>query len=199
MTARESLPETAQDSLRTIREYHAAKRGVAADPSALAEMLGAREARWKRRLALSKTCPALISMTLCVPLPYRTDQRGKELLRKAAHHLATELLEAGFAPGETEEADGADGLAVFLPCGKDAESVKRFCVHMEEMLPYGRILDLDVTKEGGTPVGRAEIGLPPRSCFLCGRPAAECVAGKRHTPPEVAAYVENILQGEDRI
>ena len=173
-------------------------------PLPLSRMLAAREARWQRRMMLSAHSPVLISITLCVPLPFRTDPRGRTILAEAAEALrgmlrnqSTEAEAAeGFfgrdsGPGTApdEFMDGPDGPCLFLSCRGDAKAVKRLCVRAEETLPLGRFLDLDVTAQGGQPVGRAELGLPPRKCFLCGRPAAECVASSRHDPSAIAEFV----------
>ena len=171
-----------------------AVRQAASDPDRLNAVLSAREARWERRMALAKENDALVSLTLCVPLPLRTSPEGKALLRAAAEKLEEKLKQAGYQPAEAEYMDGADGLTAFVPCRADAQALKRFCVKEEETLPAGRLLDMDVTKRGGSPVGRAELGLPARRCFLCGRPAAECVSGQRHSPEEILFYVERILQ-----
>ena len=162
----------------------------------LSAMLAAREARWERRMALAEETPSLISATLCVPLPLRTSPEAAALLRRSAEALRKALAREGFRPGEPEWLDGEDGAACFLPCEEEAAAVKRFCVRQEETLPQGRILDLDVTARGGVPIGRAELGLPPRKCFLCGRPAAECVSAARHAPGEVAAFAEKMIFGE---
>lgn len=166
----------------------------AADPAVLEAMLRAREMRWQRRMELSENTPALISVTLCVPLPFRLCPEGKTLLRDSAERLIKELRRAGAYPeglcGEAEWTDGADGPCVFISCGTDAQAVKRLCVEAEETLLLGRFLDVDVTAQGGQPIGRAELGLPPRRCFLCGRPAAECVASSRHDPAEIAAFIK---------
>ena len=178
-------------------ERHAPSAGAKApDSAALSAMLEAREARWARRLQLAEKAPSLISLTLCVPLPFRADPEAKSLLFRAAEKLREALRDEGFAPQPAEISDGADGAAVFLPCRGDAEAVKRFCVHFEEELPAGRLLDVDVMKQGGAAIGRAELGLSPRRCFICGRPAAECVAGVRHGPEEIAAFVREKLREE---
>ena len=144
-------------------------------------------------MELAAESPSLISATFCIPLPIRTRPEAGTLLKEETANLRAVLKAEGLEPGTPEYLDGADGLAVFLPCRGKAEAVKRFCVRQEETLPRGRILDLDVTAQGGTPVGRAELDLPPRKCFLCGRPAAECVAAARHSPEEVAAFAEALL------
>ena len=158
----------------------------------LEAMLAAREARWQKRMALAEKSPSLISATLCVPLPYRTDPEMKALLMRSVAALTEALRQAGMRAGEAEWLDGADGPVCFLPCEAEAGIIKHFCVKQEESLPQGRLLDLDVTARGGIPVGRAELGLPPRQCFLCGRPAAECVSAARHAPEEVAVFVEGL-------
>ena len=168
----------------------------APDPAALAAMLSAREARWQKRMELAAESPSLISATLCIPLPFRTRPEAKNLLEAVMTGLRTDLEAEGLKPGTPEYLDGADGEAVFLPCEGEAQVVKRFCVRQEETLPQGRLLDLDVTARGGIPVGRAELDLPPRKCFLCGRPAAQCVAAARHSPGEVAAFVQKLIGQE---
>jgi len=164
------------------------------DPAVLSAMLEAREERWQKRMKLAERYPSLISATLCIPLPLRTRPAAENLLRQGAEVLIQALREAGLGPVEPEWITGADGPAAFIPCQGEAKAVKRLCVQQEERLPQGRLLDLDVTEKGGTPVGRSELGLPPRKCFLCGRPAAECVAGARHNPDEISAYVKRTME-----
>ncbi len=171
----------------------------AQDPAALSAMLSAREARWQKRMELAARSPSLISATLCVPLPLRTRPEAKILLEEELSRLRVGLKAEGLEPGTPEYLDGADGLAVFLPCRGEAKAVKRFCVRQEETRPRGRILDLDVTAQGGVPIGRAELDLPPRRCFLCGRPAAECVAAVRHSPEEVAAFVNGLWAPAEQV
>ena len=171
----------------------------APDPAALSAMLSAREARWQKRMELAEKSPTLISATLCVPLPHRTRPEAKILLEEELSRIRAGLEAEGLEPGRPESLDGADGPAVFLPCGGEAKAVKRFCVRQEETRPRGRILDLDVTAQGGVPIGRAELDLPPRRCFLCGRPAAECVAAARHSPEEVAAFVNGLWAPAEQV
>ena len=176
-----------------------ARKAAAPDPAQLAAMLAARELRWQKRMTLAGMTPSLISATLCVPLPFRTQPEAEQILRECMEKLTEELQRAGLGPGTALFLNGADGPAVFLPCDGAAKAVKHFCVEKEETLPLGRLLDLDVTGQDGVPVGRAELGLPPRKCFLCGRPAAECVAAARHDAAQIAAFVEAFLKNRGSI
>ena len=181
------------DSEQEVKNGEKAKR-PAPDPALLSAVLSAREARWRRRMELAADAPSLVSLTLCLPLPLRTAHEAKQFLKRTADRLEKDLREAGLEPAEEESLDGEDGLTVFISCRSRAEKLKLFCVNEEETLPAGRLLDMDVTGRGGRIVGRAELGLPPRKCFLCGRPAAECVAGSRHAPEEISAFAENMLK-----
>ena len=156
----------------------------------LEAMLDAREARWRYRCALAPTCRALVSATVCVPLPLRTQERCKAFLRASVRALRAALTTEGIGVSEAEELDGADGLTVFLRTDGDPARVKACCCALEESLPNGRLLDADVMDASLRQLSRTELGLPPRRCFLCGAPAAACVASGRHPPREVAAWIE---------
>ena len=160
------------------------------DRDLLNEVLDAREQRWNRRMELSSVCDTLISMTLCLPLRYRGTAEMKTLLRIRADETASALHNAGFPVSGREELDGPDGLCIFLLTRGGAE-VKRLCVRLEEKFSLGRFLDIDVTC--GAPLSRKDLGLPPRRCFVCGSPAAECVSVRKHSEKEIDRAVEAAL------
>jgi len=154
----------------------------------LEKMLLAREARWAKRMELSEKCDSLISVSLCIPMPFRAGAKEKDALRKKCAKIEKLLAESGFDVTGREELDGADGLTIYI-LSSGGEKLKRFCVEIEESLPNGRLLDIDITSR--IPLGRKELGLPPRRCFICDRPAAECVAAQRHSREEIARFIEN--------
>ena len=43
------------------------------------------------------------------------------------------------------------------------------------------------------PVGREDIGLPPRRCLLCGKPARFCMRAKSHTTQELLDKIDRML------
>lgn len=156
-------------------------------------MLRAREARWKRRLALAEVATpggCLVTATPCAPQRYRTGGAFAAVFEALCLSLLEALERRGVAPHAADWLDGADGPALFLLCDAPPAAVKAACVAAEEALPGGRLLDADVmTPEGGS-VGREQLGLPPRRCLVCDGPAAACVAGRVHPRSEVEARVE---------
>ena len=59
--------------------------------------------------------------------------------------------------------------------------------------PSARLLDVDVYRPDGSQVDRAALGLPPRSCLLCSKPARECILVRRHSTQELLKRVDFIL------
>ena len=162
----------------------------AVDERALYAVLGDREQRWNRRMELSRQCDTLVSITLCLPLRYRNQDNWKSILRRRADDVAEAMERGGFPAAGREELDGADGLCVFLLSRGGAE-LKRLCVTLEEDLPGGRFLDIDLTADA--PISRRDLGLPPRKCFVCGKSAAECVAARTHGEKEIDRAVKTAL------
>lgn len=164
------------------------------DQNILSAVLDDRERRWNRRMELSQKCDTLVSITLCLPLRYRSLDDWKTILRRRTDEVEQRLQKAGFPVTGREEIDGADGLCLYL-LSAGGEKLKRFCISLEEELPGGRFLDIDLTEE--TPISRRDLGLQPRKCFVCGASAADCVAVRRHSKKEIDKAVETALSMTD--
>ena len=61
------------------------------EPEGLREMLAAREARWERRLTLASEGRTVISVTLCMPLPFRLEAFWRAFLREKCLQLQAYL------------------------------------------------------------------------------------------------------------
>ncbi len=159
-------------------------------------VLDAREDRWNRRRAMAATLPAgwsVLSFTLRLPAPLRLggdfDRDAEGLFRDLVFHLGSR----GFpveSPSFAVRADGPEGLCAVRG---DGEAVKRAVVEFEEDHPRGCLADGDLMDSLRGETGRKSLGLPPRRCLVCGRPAAECVAGRTHGTGEVRASVDRLL------
>ena len=91
--------------------------------------------------------------------------------------------------------DGMDTLgpfAIFIAPWR-ADRVKRACALIEGENPGMRLVDLDVYDAGHGRIGRRELGLEPRRCFLCTRLALECIRFGRHSPEELQSHVDALL------
>lgn len=161
----------------------------------LAKVLAAREQRWERRLGLVQMRhKCLITITLCLPVAFRTQEKYAPLFEHLCVQFRSRLADEGILTDFEGMLRGDDGPAYLMTTETDAAETKKHCVDAEERIPGGRMLDIDVMDAEGNPIGRSEVGLPPRQCFLCDNPAAVCVAGKRHSRDEIAAYAVALIE-----
>ena len=159
------------------------------DPQ-LRQVLEAREARWQFRQELTaQTGRPVISVTLCVPERFRTDQKFYTVFQGLCGKFAQLLESRGIPFTDEGELNGADGPVRFYSSPADAALLKELCVLGEETLPGGRMLDIDLMTADGTPVSRAAAGLPPRRCVVCQNEAALCVSRRLHSREEVERQV----------
>ena len=83
------------------------------------------------------------------------------------------------------------GCFALLVFDLEAEYVKSKCLAIEEELPVGRILDLDVTDAIGMLIRRP--GAKGRKCLVCGGPVFECSRARAHGLDEVVFKTQNLL------
>jgi len=85
------------------------------------------------------------------------------------------------------------GPYAFISLDREPACVKRRCIEMEGADPCARLIDFDIFDESGCQVDRATLGLPPRSCLVCGLPAVECIRLRRHAAWEVTGRADELL------
>ena len=139
--------------------------------------------------AVTSSGEAILFASLNIPGPHK-NLGGIGALFVAALQRMREL------PGPIRlHREGVDALgrfAVFM-APWPAARVKRACVSLEEEAPAMRLVDLDVYDRGHGRIGRRELGLEPRRCFACARPALECIRLRRHSPEELRSHVDALL------
>lgn len=177
------------------------RKGAEGRPSSAEAILAAKERRWNKKLALAEGLragglagkAALAALTLRMPAPLRTS--GKFLAEARAMHadFAGRLAALGAAVLAEEFRVGADGPESYFAVRLAAADLKRAALAFEDEHPLGELADVDVMDADGSPLGRADLGLPPRRCLVCGADAGACVVRRNHAPEEVEAAVERIV------
>jgi len=119
---------------------------------------------------------------------YRSEAAGlrverKEIRRAACGREALFLIGLGTA-ALSEVKNDSETIALRL---------KRLCIQIEKQHPLGRIFDFDVYRSGGSAVGRAELQLSQRRCFLCDEPARVCARLGRHTAEDLQSYLFSLI------
>lgn len=116
---------------------------------------------------------------------------------RAIGKFAGDFIEKfGLAPFHKKQSINAAGLCwigFFAGDLSKAQKAKEIAIDMEEWTPQGRIFDIDIIVPEKT-ISRSDLGLPPRTCLLCEKPAKECARNQRHSYEELRAAIEKLIK-----
>ena len=160
----------------------------------------------------------LICLTVQLPGPVKRNE-----LSLTVAGAGVEAVRKAFAIEYEETRDLETGFEGFFIVDMPPMEAKRMACHIEDTHPLGRLLDIDVVvfagaasglrrysaaaKRGWTspgpdgcpelqevsPLGREELGLPPRKCLLCENEARVCMRARTHTTEELLAKIEEMV------
>ena len=161
----------------------------------LANMLEARERRFFRQQDLRSHYPhnTMICFTMNIagpvknsPLIRRGFLHGCALLRQQMMRIRRKFTyEILF-----NEVTGNEGyFLIDLP----PLEIKRLTAELEDQDAIGRLFDMDVINENGRKLDREELGLPERTCLLCGQPAKICARSRTHTVAQLQEETSRML------
>lgn len=91
-----------------------------------------------------------------------------------------------------DQTQAATGPEVIIKTSRPAHEIKLLMIELEESLPLGRLLDIDVLTEGSA-LSREAMGLNPRRCFLCDKPARECSRSAAHPLTALLEAIETLM------
>ena len=157
-----------------------------------AKILEARELRYHEKQALLSRfhCPVL-SVILNIPGEKKTCPLYGKAVEYMSEHIEHLLGDDICFSQIYGSADGTYGL---FAVRMEGIKLKRKMVELEESHSVGRFFDLDVMSDNGEVFSRTLLGYPLRTCYICGRPAKECSALRRHPLPELCALVDKKLE-----
>jgi holo-ACP synthase CitX len=157
----------------------------------LEAILKGREARRDFQRELLEEHLWVLQITLNIPGTPKNIPGDSECL------LATEkaLYSPGFPQDLRVRKSGENAAGKTLFFAGDTPSprrIKEMAVALEEHLPWGRLLDMDVLTASGA-LSRKELGFPPRKCLLCDEEAKICARLGKHGFEELRSKAEELL------
>ena len=155
----------------------------------LDQLLASRDARAALQRKMLDENPGCCIVCLTVQLPGPVKRNATSL---AIGKAGADALRARFPHAPLTERDLPTGYEAYLPLPLPPRDAKRIAAELEETHPLGRLMDIDVVGAEG-PVSRADIGLAPRRCLLCGNEVRYCMRAKSHTREELLARIEEIV------
>ncbi len=169
---------------------------IAAAPKvSLDEMLFAREIRAERQkeiLALYSL--PLISITLNIPGPHKTHSLAKQAYTTLQKVLPKCLKKQGIPiHHQFEIAENTGFESIYVVKGIPS-TIKHITMRIEDTHPLGRIFDLDVLDNRGTPLPGSSFGRNDRLCILCDKPATICARNYTHPTIDLARQTAKLIQ-----
>ena len=146
-----------------------------------------------RQRELLEAYPGLSLVCLTVQLPGQV--KRNEVSLKIAE-AGVEAVRAAFGVEYEELLDLETGFEGYFTVPDSTLEAKRRACLIEDTHPMGRLMDIDVIDRSGdlvSPVGRDSLGLPPRKCLLCDRPARECMRSRAHSTEDLLAKIEEMV------
>ena len=137
---------------------------------------------------------AVISLGMNIPGPVKSGPSVYGAFLEGCRCVETAVAEAGGKVEQAEVLEKKSGYAaVYLVAGVDRTDLKKSAVKLEETHPLGRLFDIDVFDEEGSPMIRELVGAGRRKCLLCGKDAKECGRSRTHSVEELQKKVFEII------
>ena len=156
----------------------------------LKEILTARETRSRRiKSFLVRYRLPLIVLTLNIPGPDKTPKWAEQVF-SAGIRAARET----FSPMNEKTCRASSGFEWYGVVEGESLSLKKAAVGIEEAHPLGRLFDLDLHVPDTSPPDRRALGLEPRRCLACDRPAHECARSRRHELDELLRIIQVVIE-----
>ncbi|MCJ1995411.1 triphosphoribosyl-dephospho-CoA synthase CitG [Lactococcus piscium] len=147
-------------------------------PVSLADILASKVARVARlqevRQAFSDA--TLISITLNIPGNIKNSRQIQLIFRAGMR----ELTRVFTAQWQTTHLDLQTGPEAILVVDISANTCKAKAVSFETQFALGRLFDVDVLAADGKYLSRSTLGMPCRTCYVCGEDAKICTRSQQH-------------------
>lgn len=166
----------------------------------LEEMLMARELRVNLQSTLIRDYRvSLICFTLNIPGPVKVFEGIPEAFESGCEQIEHVLERSSITFYRAECLRETTGYEAFYCVDCNPERLKGLMTPLEDGSAVGRLYDIDIIRIDGLKVSREDLGLPARSCLLCGEAAHACSRSRRHTVEQLVARIKELLMGKDAI
>lgn len=160
----------------------------------LPELLSSRECRQARQQAwLARHSTTLLVLTLVVPGAVKDSPMTRQIFNLGWQALQQMCRQQGWPCLQSEALALPTGCEGYLALQADARRVKDAAIQLELQQPIGRLWDIDVLTPQGQILSRRELGLPERSCLLCGQPAKVCARQRSHSTEQLLNVMARML------
>ena len=160
---------------------------------ALDMLLASRDRRHAKQMALLSAHPSHTLVCLTVVMPGTVKRNLHSIV--VANAALTAVLECFRTQlVDIEAYDLPTGYEAYLVVKLDALKAKKVSCQIEDTHPLGRLFDLDVIDEQGSPLNRTSVGHAPRKCLLCDHESRWCMRNQTHTQEQLQAHIRQMIE-----
>ena len=163
----------------------------------LTEVLDARERRVVRQNEMLKNGGTLVSFTLNMPGPVKQFPLARAFFERGLARLERALERQHIHVNSKTVFFDVTGSEAFLSTDVPALEIKKITSALEESSQASRLYDMDVLNSCGQKIERGEVGLPPRTCIVCGRPVLDCAPRRIHSADELARTAVKLMYDDE--
>lgn len=158
----------------------------------LDQLLESREHRHEKQMSLLSDHPSLTLVCLTVIMPGAVKRNSHSLI--VANAAITAVLECfRNTLVDVLANDLITGYEAYFVTKLSRQQAKQLTCKIEDTHPLGRLFDLDVLDEDGSPISRQEVGHPARRCLLCNNEARFCMRNHTHTLEELRSHISQMI------
>lgn len=135
----------------------------------------------------------IASITINMPGNIKYSEETVDLAYYAVNKLRLQLRRNQLRLLEERVWHSLAGPFAVLAIEGDAVMIKELAIILEEERDFGRLLDIDVFDSDGRQINRGNQGKKERTCFVCARPAVECIRTQSHGPEDILSAAKAVL------
>lgn len=159
----------------------------------LDQLLASRDKRRERQQTLLKQYEnmSLVCLTVIMPGSVKRNSLSLTIAKEAINALQKAFSQDKIT--HFEEYDLPTGYEAFFAVNMPNDKTKRIVCNIESTHPLGRLFDIDVIKQDGTPMSRTEMGLAPRRCIICNQEVRHCMRQRLHSTTDLIQAISEIV------
>ncbi len=160
----------------------------------LSQILKAREDRAeKQKSLLGQFQGSLICFTVNMPGSLKRSIVSKTIFLEGLRTIIKTNEELGVVPLYQETKNLISGPEAYIVVPKEALALKKSLTLIENSHHLGRLFDIDVMAQDGTPISRRDIGQAPRKCLICDQSAHNCARSQSHPLSDLMLKIDEIM------
>ena len=158
----------------------------------LDKLLASRDRRVEMQQKLREIHPNMTLVCLTVIMPGNIKRNLSSIIvSQAAINALLNKFEGNTIDVITRDLE--TGYEAYVVTNLSQHDAKLAACDIEDNHPLGRLFDIDVLDVDGIPVKRETAGFQPRRCLMCDNEARYCMRNRTHTPQELNAKIQQMI------